>query len=152
MFPVIRAPPNQSVCLGSVAIALLHDPPPPPSLLSSPLKTTLLPYSSPQTERQCDACKREEGDGDAHFVSSDRGRASEPNFLLSVRMRKGKQASRDGEGERRGGDDAFVILMEDWGGRKSYPTGTVHPRLQEMFRLHEIHYRICLAYFFPLQK
>ena len=96
VFPVIRAPPNQSVCLGSVAIALLHDPPP-PSLLSSPLKTTLLPYSSPQTERQCDACKREEGDGDAHFVSSDRERASEPNFLLSVRMRKGKQASREGE-------------------------------------------------------
>ena len=45
-----------------------------------------------------------------------------------------------------------MILMEDWGGRKSYPTGTVHPRLQEMFRLHEIHYRICLAYFSPLQK
>ena len=97
MFPVIRAPPNQSVCLGSVAIALLHDPP--PSLLSSPLKTTT-PYSSPQTERQCDACKREEGDGDgdAHFVSSDRERASEPNFLLSVRMRKGKQASWEGKG------------------------------------------------------
>ena len=86
-------------------------------------------------------------------MSSDRERASEPNFLLSVRMRKGKQASREGKG--RGGEereDAFVILMEDWGGRKSYPTGTVHPRLQEMFRLHEIHYRICLAYFSPLQK
>ena len=102
MFPVIRAPTNQSVCLGSLAIALLHDPPP-SSLLSSPLKTTLLPYSSPQTERQCDACEREEGDGDAHFVSSDRERASEPNFLLSVRMRKGKQASREGKG--RGGEE-----------------------------------------------
>ena len=103
MFPVIRAPPNQSVCLGSVAIALLHDPP--PSLLSSPLKTTT-PYSSPQTERQCDACKREEGDGDgdAHFVSSDRER--EPNFLLSVRMRKGKQASWEGKGrEHREGEE-----------------------------------------------
>ena len=107
MFPVIRAPPNQSVCLGSVAIALLHDPPP-SSLLSSPLKTTT-PYSSPQTERQCDACKREEGDGgdgDAHFVSSDRERASEPNFLLSVRMRKGKQASWEGKGrEHREGEE-----------------------------------------------
>ena len=128
MFPVIRAPPNQSVCLGSVAIALLHDPPP-----SSLLSTT--PYSSPQTERQCDACKREEGDGDgdAHFVSSDRERASEPNFLLSVRMRKGKQASREGKG--REGEEMMHSRDTDGGlESESYPNhGGVHPRLEKMF-------------------
>ena len=97
-FPVIRAP-NRSVCL-SVRLQL-------PSFIHlsrsifGALKTRS--YSPPQTERQvilytCDACKRDDDDDGvdcyAHFVSSDR----EPNFLLLVRMRKGKQA---GKGEKR---------------------------------------------------
>ena len=101
-FPVIRAP-NQSVCLGSVRLQLhcsIH----PPSNFSAPKTCSysriLLLKPSIKSYYSCDACKREGGrrrcDDDgvdyAHFVSSDR----EPNFLLLVRMRKGKQVGKGG--------------------------------------------------------